>query len=155
MNINTIFFVCFRIHIYKNIKNRLSQKDYSLFSLAHWKSHMHLFIFWCIFMLPFIFRFYTSFYSPYRIFLFLFDLVLRYILFDVIIRKGAHAVVNRQGQIKQRKDCYCPGAFAKTHIAVKKYRNIDRFEKHSGRRFLWLLGCDDIILHCRAHTDCA
>ena len=28
-----------------------------------------------------------------------FDLVLWHILFDVIIRKGAHAVVNRQGQI--------------------------------------------------------
>ena len=79
---------------------------------------------------------YFFLYSPYRLFFFPFDLVLRYILFDVIIRKGAHAIVNGQGQIKQRKDRYCPGAFTKTHIAVKKYRNIDRFEKHSGRRFL-------------------
>ena len=140
MNINTIFFVCFRIHIYKNIKNRLSQKDYSLFSLAHRKDLIHLFMFRCIFILPFVFLFYTFFillfYSPYRIFFFPFDLVLWYILFDVIIRKGAHAVVNGQGQIKQRKDRYCPGAFAKAHITVKKYRNIDCFEKHSGPRFL-------------------
>ena len=86
------------------------------------------------FLLYFFLNFFL--YSPYRLFFFPFDLVLRYILFDVIIRKGAHAIVNGQGQIKQRKDRYCPGAFTKTHIAVKKYRNIDRFEKHSGRRFL-------------------
>ena len=99
MNINTSFFVCFRIHIYKSNENRMLQKDHSLFSFTYRKDLIHLFMFQCIFILPFIFRFYTSFYSPYRIFLFLFDLVLRYILFDVIIRKGAHAVVNGQGQI--------------------------------------------------------
>lgn len=99
MNINTNFFVCFRIHIYKSNENRMFQKDHSLFSFTYRKNLIHLFMFQCIFILPFIFRFYTSFYSPYRIFLFLFDLVLWHILFDVIIRKGAHAVVNRQGQI--------------------------------------------------------
>lgn len=140
MNINTIFFVYFRIHSYKSIKTGCSKTITACFHshigrvLYIYSCFMYIYTPFCISFLYFFFI--LLFYSPYRIFFFPFDLVLWYILFDVIIRKGAHAVVNRQGQIKQRKDRYCPGAFAKAHITVKKYRNIDCFEKHSGPRFL-------------------
>ena len=136
MNINTSFFVCFRIHIYRSSeKQAVPEGLQPVFTRASEELYAFIHVLMYIYA-SFYISFYTSFYSPYWLFFFPFDLVLRYILFDVIIRKGAHAIVNGQGQIKQRKDRYCPGAFTKTHIAVKKYRNIDRFEKHSGRRFL-------------------
>ena len=99
MNINTSFFVCFRMHIYKSNENSLSPKDHSLLSFTYQKDLIHLFMFQCIFILPFIFRFILLFIRLTGYSFFPFDLVLWHILFDVIIRKGAHAVVNRQGQI--------------------------------------------------------
>ena len=97
MNINTSFFVCFCIHIYKSNENRLFPKDHSLFSLTHWKNLIHLFVFQCIFILPFIFPFYISF-------LYFFLFALPDIPFSIRLSSVAHTV---RCHYPQRCSCRC------------------------------------------------